>query len=306
MKLIEGLFLTTLKIDQLYIHALICILHFTERRLDKSVDAEKENTSTTNANNDGHHMSTDPAVPIEGEIECVPGIDFDSTDSSGKLSTVRAFSNSVQHRKSLEAHAQTDAFLSRILSSRNTDQPYLGVRSSLKKFVHGRSRHIEQATGDVAKTDNNEIVIVDESSDRNITDCEIEETNTKQEAMELDYEELTGQDEEVQYDEELSEQTRENTKRRTIELSIAELRDSLNKRSSTGDKKVSSSDESRHFHAKIAPTDNQAAEDELNKILTKDMFSKVSKLLCFIFINCQLYCFICGSLFYTRGNVIDR
>ena len=75
----------------------------------------------------------------------------------------------------------------------------------------------------------------------------------------------------------------ENRKSRSINISIENLRE---KHKSSTEKEARSLQ--RRFHAKIAPTDNKSAEDELRKEISKDMFAKVSFVI-FVIIFCCFY-----------------
>ncbi|XP_064105933.1 mismatch repair endonuclease PMS2-like [Macrobrachium nipponense] len=75
----------------------------------------------------------------------------------------------------------------------------------------------------------------------------------------------------VVYEEYNPENYTSNRKSRTIRFNLESLKEKIKLSVETKEKK----NLVRRFHAKIAPTDNQSAEDELKKEITKDMFAQM-------------------------------
>ncbi|KAA0193162.1 hypothetical protein HAZT_HAZT008836 [Hyalella azteca] len=177
--------------------------------------------------------------------------------SSGKARVNHVLANNMLDRRVSRKNPQT-------LERENAvETANVDVRKSLRKFVH--KPESEDRFSD-AQTTEHHISKVPLSSQHLLTPDTgiLPADDTSFPGVEL---EST-----VIYDDHVLDVTKRKT--RVIQFSMDDLRVQLTKVSAV-EKADAEKKKARNFHAKIAPSDNKAAEAELTKVLNKDMFAKM-------------------------------
>ncbi|KAF2352662.1 DNA mismatch repair protein family [Trinorchestia longiramus] len=178
-------------------------------------------------------------------------------------------------KRSSLLHEATASFLARLASSKaiqarktkSEDGLESDVRKSLRKFVYKAGKDQEEHIVRTKLEDNPaKDLSLNANDSRSLDDNNLLPNDSKDTTSRDEVETL------VCYDDTFGE-NKCNVKTKVVHLTLDDLRESFARRSryeKRDEKKLA-----RNFHAKIAPSDNRAAEAELNKVLSKDMFAKM-------------------------------
>ena len=173
----------------------------------------------------------------------------------------------------------TDVFLDRLRANKRSFQfssltTTASVRNSLKKYHFTSDSYNEHDNSSKTDITDDDITVIGELHGGDNSGPHLAfSVGTTHEEDDCLLEEI-----EVKYDDEIQKCSNPNRKQKVVEVSLSNLRE---KRARYQEREKENKEKLlRIFHAKIAPSDNQAAEDELKKVLVKDMFAKV-RFLCF-------------------------
>ncbi|CAL4134783.1 unnamed protein product, partial [Meganyctiphanes norvegica] len=178
-----------------------------------------------------------------------------------------ATNENTSHNVTTKAHNATDKFLNSLKARRNS--PEITIENTpISQYCPSRS---------ICKTsDENlstlETVKVEYMNTSEINDLEIEEFDGYEEIERNEEYMLTAPKMIIceEYDPQVLKATR---KSKSVYFSISNIKEKLEKQKRRKDVELV-----RRFRAKIAPTDNSAAEEELRKEISKDMFVKIDYL----------------------------
>uniref|UniRef100_A0A6A7FQA3 Mismatch repair endonuclease PMS2-like isoform X1 n=2 Tax=Hirondellea gigas TaxID=1518452 RepID=A0A6A7FQA3_9CRUS len=226
--------------------------------------------------------------PVSEEV-CGEMADNVDEGKHGAVKSVSANASILQRsgsKKSIKAHTATDQFLHRLTAKRLQSSDGGGkfsvdvdsnVRKSLQKFLlnSGGSEtvKVEEASSGFDADSSHDVEIVFDGEVKNKLIHQNDLHN------ELEQEDLQAHDLEnevfIQYDDQqaASRSPAHNKNTKVVDICMSKIREKLDKHRETleqNDLKIVN-----NFRAKIVPTDNRAAEDELNKVLCKDMFAKM-------------------------------
>ncbi|XP_068233052.1 mismatch repair endonuclease PMS2-like isoform X2 [Palaemon carinicauda] len=234
-------------------------LSFIGESLSQEVSPSKETGDGLNIQTNGNHSKNDNISNVVTSVN----IHDNSVDSSNKTqmngletknkmdtkSILSKFSipTSIQSPSCKKAHNAASDFLNNLLA-----------RKSNKKKCVTENKEMEVMQEDDLEMNTSVVeTMTEEKCDSEISDANGLSPSRKKKIIlceEYDPEDYTA-----------------NRKSRTIRFSLESLKEKIKSSIERKERK----DLIRRFHAKIAPTDNQSAEDELKKEISKDMFAQL-------------------------------